>query len=103
MTAAAKLENRQSRLLRNLPLFVTVICALQPLMDVLSFWQSELGMDNTLTLALRFCDRFLLMRDGQVYRCGGLEGLDKTALREVYGVDAEPVVVNGRHIVLVNE
>ena len=54
MTAAAKLENRQSRLLRNLPLFVTVICALQPLMDVLSFWQSELGMDNTLTLALRF-------------------------------------------------
>ena len=58
---------------------------------------------HDLTLALRFCDRFLLMRDGQVYRCGGLEALDKTALREVYGVDAEPVVVNGRHIVLVNE
>ena len=58
---------------------------------------------HDLTLALRFCDRFLLMRDGPVYRCGGLEVLDKTALREVYGVDAEPVVVNGRHIVLVNE
>ena len=58
---------------------------------------------HDLTLALRFCDRFLLMRDGQVYRCGGPEVLDKTALREVYGVDAEPVVVNGRHIVLVNE
>lgn len=58
---------------------------------------------HDLTLALRFCDRFLLMRDGQVYRCGGLEVLDKTALREVYGVDAEPVMVNGRHIVLVNE
>lgn len=58
---------------------------------------------HDLTLALRFCDRFLLMRDGQVYRCGGLEVLDKTALREVYGVDAEPVVVNERHIVLVNE
>lgn len=58
---------------------------------------------HDLTLALRFCDRFLLMRDGHVYRCGGLEVLDKTALREVYGVDAEPVVVNGRHIVLVNE
>ena len=58
---------------------------------------------HDLTLALRFCDRFLLMRDGQVYRCGGLEVLDKTALREVYGVDAEPVVVIGRHIVLVNE
>ena len=58
---------------------------------------------HDLTLALRFCDRFLLMRGGQVYRCGGLEVLDKAALREVYGVDAEPVVVNGRHIVLVNE
>lgn len=58
---------------------------------------------HDLTLALRFCDRFLLMRDGQVYRCGGLEVLDKTALREVYGVDAEPVMVNGRHIVLVNK
>ena len=58
---------------------------------------------HDLTLALRFCDRFLLMWDGQVYRCGGLEVLDKTALREVYGVDAEPVMVNGRHIVLVNE
>lgn len=58
---------------------------------------------HDLTLALRFCDRFLLMRGGQVYRCGGLEVLDKAALGEVYGVDAEPVVVNGRHIVLVNE
>ncbi|HJB68657.1 MAG TPA: ABC transporter ATP-binding protein, partial [Candidatus Fournierella excrementigallinarum] len=58
---------------------------------------------HDLTLALRFCDRFLLMRYGQVYRCGGLEVLDKAALGEVYGVDAEPVVVNGRHIVLVNE
>ena len=58
---------------------------------------------HDLTLALRFCDRFLLMRGGQVYRCGGLEVLDKTALREVYDVDAEPVTVNGRHIVLVNE
>ena len=58
---------------------------------------------HDLTLALRFCDRFLLMRAGQVYRCGGLEVLDKTALREVYDVDAEPVTVNGRPIVLVNE
>ena len=58
---------------------------------------------HDLTLALRFCDRFLLMRDGQVYRCGGLEVLDKAALRDVYDVDAEPVTVNGRPIVLVNE
>ena len=79
MTAAAKLENRQSRLLRNLPLFVTVICALQPLMDVLSFWQSELGMDNTLTLALRFgvlavvaLMGFCLSRQKKVYILAGV-------------------------------
>ena len=58
---------------------------------------------HDLTLALRFRDRFLLMRGGQVYRCGGLEVLDKAALRAVYDVDAEPVTVNGRPIVLVNE
>ena len=79
MTAAAKLENRQSRLLRNLPLFVTVICALQPLMDVLSFWQSEFGMDNTLTLALRFgvlavvaLMGFCLSRQKKVYILAGV-------------------------------
>ena len=54
MTAAANNELQQSALIRRLPLFVTVICALQPVMDVLSFWQAELEMSNTLTLALRF-------------------------------------------------
>ena len=54
MSAAVQLENQQSRLIRNLPHIVTVICVLQPLMDVLSFWLSELGMSNAPTLLLRF-------------------------------------------------
>ena len=28
---------------------------------------------HDLNLALRFCDRFLLLRQGRVYRCGGRE------------------------------
>ena len=58
---------------------------------------------HDLNLALRFCDRFLLLKDGQVYRQGGRSILDREALREVYGVDAKVVELEGRHIVLVEE
>ena len=58
---------------------------------------------HDLNLALRFCDRFLLLKDGQVYRQGDRSILDSTALKEVYGVDAKVVEVEGRHMVLVEE
>ena len=58
---------------------------------------------HDLNLALRFCDHFLLMKDGQVYRHGGREILDSTALKEVYGVDGKIVEIEGRHMVLVEE
>ena len=58
---------------------------------------------HDLNLALRFCDRFLLLKDGQVYRHGARSILDSTALREVYGVDAQLVEIDGRHMVLVEE
>jgi len=56
---------------------------------------------HDLNLALRFCDRFLLLKDGQVYRHGDRSILDSTALKEVYGVDARVVEVEGRYMVLV--
>lgn len=58
---------------------------------------------HDLNLALRFCDRFLLLKDGEVYRHGDHRILDSTALKEVYGVQAQIVEVNGRHMVLVEE
>ena len=58
---------------------------------------------HDLNLALRFCDSFLLMKDGQVYRYGDRSILDSTTLKEVYGVDAKVVEVEGRHMVLVEE
>ena len=58
---------------------------------------------HDLNLALRFCDRFLLMKDGEVYRYGDRSILDSTALKAVYGVDAQVVEINGRHMVLVEE
>ena len=58
---------------------------------------------HDLNLALRFCDRFVLMRQGGVYACGGREVLDRSALRDVYHVDAEVVDVKNQSIVLIDE
>lgn len=58
---------------------------------------------HDLNLALRFCDRFLLLKDGQVYRHGDRSILDSAALKEVYGVNAKVVEIEGRHMVLVEE
>ena len=58
---------------------------------------------HDLNLALRFCDRFLLLRQGQVYRWGGREILDRQALWEVYGVRAQVAEVSGQSIVLMDE
>ena len=58
---------------------------------------------HDLNLALRFCDQFLLLKDGQVYRYGDRSILDSAALKAVYGVDAKVVEIEGRHMVLVEE
>ena len=58
---------------------------------------------HDLNLALRFCDSFLLLRDGQVYRHGDRSILDSTALKEVYSVNAKVVEIEGQHMVLVEE
>ena len=58
---------------------------------------------HDLNLALRFCDRFLLLKDGQVYQHGDRSILTSQALKDVYGVDAKVVEIEGRHMVLVEE
>lgn len=57
---------------------------------------------HDLNLALRFCDQFLLLRQGTVYRCGGKEILDRQALKDVYKVDASVVDVEGHSMVIVD-
>lgn len=41
------------RLINNLPKLLLIVFALQPLMDILSYWMSVFEMSNTLTLILR--------------------------------------------------
>ena len=58
---------------------------------------------HDLNLALQFCDRFLLLKDGQVYRYGDHSVLDSKALKDVYGVNAKVVEIEDRRMVLVKE
>lgn len=54
---------------------------------------SAIVVIHDLNLALRFCDRFLLMQQGEVYRYGGEEILDREALWNVYGIHGEVVAM----------
>lgn len=57
---------------------------------------------HDLNLALRFCDRFLLMRDGEVFRYGDTQVIDREAIWQVYGVQGETADVRGQKIVMVD-
>lgn len=57
---------------------------------------------HDLNLALRFCDRFLLLLNGEVCRYGDAGVLDRQALWDVYHVHGEVVQVNGQKIILVD-
>ena len=58
---------------------------------------------HDLNLALRFCDRFLLLRQGQVYDAGDWRVLTPEALEQVYQVKGRVLDVEGRKMVLVEE
>lgn len=55
---------------------------------------------HDLNLALRFADKFLLMKDGAVYGCGGPEVVTPASIRQVYGVRADVVEHGGRRVVI---
>lgn len=58
---------------------------------------------HDLNLALRFCDRFLLLRRGEVYAQGDYSVLSPKTLKNVYQVDGKILDVEGHKMVLVEE
>lgn len=56
---------------------------------------------HDLNLALRYCDRFLLIQDGLVYRYGDESILTAEAIRDVYHVEAQVTEVLGHKMVVV--
>lgn len=55
---------------------------------------------HDLNLALRFADQFLVMKEGAVCAFGGREVVNPEMIREVYGVQARVLEVNGRPVVV---
>ena len=58
---------------------------------------------HDLNLALRFCDRFLMMQQGEVFRYGDAGILDREAIWKVYGVHGEEVSAGNQKVVIVDE
>ena len=55
---------------------------------------------HDLNLALRFCDRFLLLHGGTVYAQGDASVVRSKAIREVYGMEAAVRQVDGAAVVV---
>ncbi len=64
---------------------------------------SAIMVIHDLNLALRFCDEFVLLVDGKVYRQGDISVVDEQALWDVYGIRGNIVTVNGYPTVVVEE
>lgn len=56
---------------------------------------------HDLNLALRYCDRFLLVHDGVVYRYGDASVITSEVLSNVYHVAAQVLELSGRKVVVV--
>ncbi len=56
---------------------------------------------HDLNLALRYCDRFLFLKDGKDFLYGGLDSVTKEIVETVYGVHAEIVTIKERKMVVI--
>lgn len=55
---------------------------------------------HDLNLALRYADKFLAMRDGQVFGFGGSETVTPETIKQVYGVTASVMDYKGHKVVI---
>lgn len=58
---------------------------------------------HDINLALRYCDRFLMMRDGCLLACGGLEVMTKENIEATYGVSVEIIKHGNTNLVVPDE
>lgn len=55
---------------------------------------------HDINLALRFCDRFLLLKDGKVSACGTRDIITKETLEDAYGVSVDLVPYDDTYLVV---
>lgn len=58
---------------------------------------------HDLNLALRYCDRFLFIKDGRVFSYGGYETIQTRIISDVYNISAQITEIDGKKFVTVNE
>ena len=57
---------------------------------------------HDINLAVRYCDRFVFLKDGLVYACGGHEVITEQNIKNIYGIDVTIETVNGKKIIVPN-
>ena len=57
---------------------------------------------HDMSLALRYCDKFLFIKDGIVFRYGDESIITEEMISVVYGVSSRITVFNGRKIVVID-
>ncbi len=55
---------------------------------------------HDLNLALRYCDRFLFLRDSKIYSYGDIESMTTECIKNVYGMPSKIVEVDGVKMVI---
>lgn len=55
---------------------------------------------HDLNLALRYCDRFLFLKDARVFAYGGLESMTPQHIQAVYGMEAEITEYRGIPVII---
>ena len=58
---------------------------------------------HDLSLALRFCDKFMLIKNGEVYDYGDSSCINTQSLKDIYEIDAKVVEIEGIKTVLVDK
>jgi iron complex transport system ATP-binding protein len=61
---------------------------------------ATLAVMHDLNLALRFSDRFIMMKDGKVFASGGREVITSESIKAVYQIEADIYEVSGIPIVI---
>jgi len=56
---------------------------------------------HDLSLALRYCDKFLFIKDGLVYKYGDSSVITEETIWDIYGIGSVVTEVNGRKIVVI--
>ena len=55
---------------------------------------------HDLNLAVRYCDRFLFMKEAGIYAYGGIEIVTAETIREVYGMEADVIEYRGKKLII---